>query len=107
MKLRELKKLFQTRSGIMAQIFSNSYSGYCIRIKDGDTYHTLDGWFGKTLKFDNVEQAADYLRHHTNLQYAYLIQSLAQDEVDPKKENDHDLHSEEEQGTKINLRNAT
>lgn len=104
MKLRELKKLYQTNPNLILEIFSNSYSGYCIRVKDKETYHVLDGWFGKTLKFDNVEQAADYLRHHTNFNHAYLIQSLAQDEVDPKKENDHDLHNKEEQGTKINLR---
>jgi len=103
MKLRELKKLFAKDVNLIVQIFSNSYSGYCIRVKQGTSYQTLEGWFGKILTFDSVEKAKQFLQLRTPLQYVYLVQSLAQDEVDPKKENENDLHNDEELGAKVSL----
>lgn len=103
MQLRHLVKLYEMNPTLIVEIFSNSYSGYCIRAKQGDNYQALKGWFGKIKTFHSVEEAKHFLQSHTPIHYVYLVQSLAQDEVDPKKEHDYDLHNKEEPGIKINL----
>ena len=103
MKLRHLKKLVASDPNLIIQICSNSYSGYCIRAKQGNHYQTLEGWFGRLLKFNSVEEAKQFLQLRTPIRFVYLVQSLAQDEVDPKQENVNDLHNEEELGAKIDL----
>lgn len=103
MKLADLKKLHSQYPDLTVQIVSNSYSQYHIRVKVGNDYKTLRGWFGSPIHFNCIQSAQEYLQNNTAIRYVYLVQSLPQDEVDPRKANDHDMYRDEEPGIKVDL----